>query len=224
MEQGGERNLREQLQRIFACTPEVAASIGGRAAERGFPVRATIVHQGDRPEETYLMLAGRAHALLYGMDGQLVMLHEFGAGDIFGAIDHHDPAPHESDIVAVEHVRAAVFLALDFLHLIETHSCVGLAVSRMLLRQLRAATGRMVERVTLSAAGRVHAELLRLARLADGSTVRPAPVLAALAVRIHSTRETVSRTISALERRGIVRREGDALIIVAPHRLEEMVV
>jgi DNA-binding GntR family transcriptional regulator len=82
----------------------------------------------------------------------------------------------------------------------------------------------MAERTTLSAAGRVHAELLRLARLGDGHSVRPVPVLAALAVRVHSTRETVSRAINALERRGIVRRDADALVIVAPHRLEELIV
>ena len=45
-----------------------------------------------------------------------------------------------------------------------------------------------------------------------------------MAVRVQSTRETVSRAVSALERRGIVRRDGDALVIVATQRLEELVV
>ena len=166
-----------------------------------------------------------ARALLYGAEGQLVLLHEFSRGDIFGAIARADAEPHEAEVVAVEDVRAALFLALDFLTLIEQHGCVGLALSRMLLKRLRETTGRMVERTTLSASGRIHAELLRLARaVADGRTLRPAPVLAAMAVRVLSTRETVSRTINALERRGIIRREADALIVVAPHRLEEMVV
>ena len=89
---------------------------------------------------------------------------------------------------------------------------------------MRKATGRMVERTTLSAAGRVHAELLRLARAGDGRTIRPAPVLAALAVRVQSTRETVSRTINALERRGLIRRDAEAFFLVAPQRIEEMVV
>ena len=124
----------------------------------------------------------------------------------------------------VEDARALAFLALDFLALIETCACVGLALSRTLLRQLRATSEKMAERTTLSAAGRVHAERLRLARLGDGRSVKPPPVLAALAVRVQTTRETVSRTISALERRGIVRRDGEALIIVAPHRLEELIV
>lgn len=214
------------LRRAFACGDDVAQAIGARAGERAWPARAVIVRQGDRSGETYLMLAGRAQALLYGLEGQLVLLHEFGPGDIFGAVAQTDPGPHEADVTAVEESRAAIFAALDFLSLIEAHACVGLAVSRLLLKQLRAATGRMVERTTLSAAGRAHAELLRLARAdgGDGRTIRPAPVLAALAVRIQSTRETVSRAINALERRGIIRREEDALVIVAPQRLEELVV
>ena len=39
-----------------------------------------------------------------------------------------------------------------------------------------------------------------------------------------TTRETVSRTISVLEQRGIIRRDGKTLFIVAPQRLEEMIV
>ena len=199
-------------------------AIAGRAVHRAYANRAVILRQGDKAGETFLLASGRAHALLYGLEGQLVLLHEFLPGDLFGAIAELDPAPHEADVLAVEESGAAVFLALDFLALIEAHSCVGLAVSRRLLRQLRAATGRMVERTTLSATGRVHAELLRLARAGDGHAIRPAPVLSALAVRVQSTRETVSRTINALERRGLIRRDADALVIVAPHRMEEMVV
>ena len=169
-------------------------------------------------------MTGKAHALAYGFEGQVVLLHEFLPGDFFGAIASAEPEPEDANIVAAEELRAAVFLALDFLTLVETYGCVALAVTRTLLKQMRASAARMAERTTLSAAGRVHVELLRLARLGDGRTVRPAPVLASLAVRVQSTRETVSRTINALERRGIIRREENALVIMAPHRLEEMIV
>jgi len=76
---------------------------------------------------------------------------------------------------------------------------------------------------SVSVAGRVHAELLRLARLGDGRSIRPAPAVSVLAVRVHSTREVVSRTINLLERRGIIRRDSDALFIISPQRLEEMI-
>jgi len=48
-------------------------------------------------------------------------------------------------------------------------------------------------------------------------------VLAEMALAIQSTRETVSRTINALERAGIIRRSPEDLVIIAPHRLEELV-
>lgn len=217
-------NLSQFLQKVFACSADIADGIARRAIERLYPLKAVILKQGDEASATFLLVAGRAQALTYGLEGQMVLLHELLPGDFFGAIAQTEPAPEDADVVAIEDVRAAVFRMLDFLALIEAYGCVGLAVSRMLLKQLRATAARMVERTTLSAVGRVHAELLRLARLGDGRTLRPMPVLSALAVRVHSTRETVSRTINALERRGLIRREADALVIVAPHRLEEMIV
>lgn len=212
------------LERHLACSSDAASSIARRAADKRYPVDTIILKQGDSTGSTFLMVIGRAHALTYGPDGQLVLLHEFLPGDFFGAVVQLSQAPETADVQAIEDVRAAVFLAADFVALAEIHGCIGLAVSRMLLRQLRAAAGRMAERTTLSAAGRVCAELLRQARLGDGRTVKPAPVLSALAVRVNSTRETVSRTINALERRGILRRDAGALTIVAPQRLEDMIV
>lgn len=154
----------------------------------------------------------------------MILLHEYESGDFFGAIAQPDDGLEECDIMAAELVRAAVFLARDFLLLIQTHACVGMAVSRALLKRLRATATKYFEQSTISATGRVHAELLRLARLGDGHRIRPIPVLTELALRVQSTRETVSRTISALERRGILRREEGALVVVAPHRLEELIV
>lgn len=217
-------SLQGFLRDVFSCSGEIAANIAKRALDRQFPVSAVLLKQGDKAGTTFLLVAGRAHALTYGAEGQVILLHEFLAGDFFGAVALSEPSPEEADVVAVEDVRAAVFLALDFLRLIETHSCVGLVVSKALLKQLRATSARMTARTTLSAAGRVYMELLRLARAGDGRTVRPAPVHSKLATSINSTRETVSRAMSDLKRRGIVRREGNVLLIVAPQRLEELIV
>ncbi len=220
----GSDELSDFIRVTFACPDEVARQMARRASERRYARRAAILRQGDDGAETLLMIEGRAHALLYGADGQMLLLHEFVSGDLFGAVSLAAGEAHEADVVAAEDVRAALFLALDFIGMIESHPSIGLAVSRQLLRQLRSTARRMAEHLTLSAAGRVHAELLRLARLGDGARISPAPVLSNLAVRVHSTRETVSRTISALERRGLLRREADALILTAPQRLEAMIV
>lgn len=206
------------------CREDVARAIARKASDRRYPAKAVIIKQGDDPTAAFLLLAGRAHALACGIEGQLVLLHEFLPGDFFGALATATLPADDADVIALEAVRAALFLAVDFVSLAETHGCVAIVLSQSLLRQLRATSMRMRERTTLSAVGRVHAELLRLARLGDGRTIRPSPVLSRLAVRVQSTRETVSRAINALERRGIIRREADVLILVAPHRLEDLVV
>lgn len=214
--------LQEAIGDALGCSPEVAAAVAAHASERRYDARAVILRCGDRSSHAWLVMAGRAHALVYGLEGQMVLVQEYRPGDLFGAVTVED-WPVEADVVAADPTRAACVPAADFVMLVDRHGSLGLLLVRSLLGQLRATSARMVDRTTLSAPGRVHAELLRLARLGDGKAIRPAPVLAALAVRVQSTRETVSRTVSALERRGIVRRDGDALVIVAAQRLEELI-
>lgn len=216
--------LQEPIRAVLGCSPDVARAVAAHATARQYPAQALILRYGDRTNQAWLVMAGRAQALVYALDGQMVLIHEYGAGDLFGAVAGEDAWPIEAEVIAAEPTHAATLPAADFLLLVDRHGSLGLLLVRSLLGQLRATSMRMVDRTTLSAPGRVYAELLRLARLGDGRTIRPAPVHAALAVRVQSARETVSRAVSALERRGIVRRDHDALVIVAEQRLEEMVV
>ncbi len=220
----GEEEFSGFLGRSLGCTAEAAEAIARRATMRAYPTRGIVIRQGDPVHEAFLLWVGRARAITYSRDGQLVLLQEFLPGDLFGALTAAEDPASVADVVAVEDSRTAVFLALEFITLAEQHSSLGLALARTLTRQLRAATERMVARTTLTAAGRIHAELLRLADLGDGRRIAPPPVLAVLAQRVQTTRETASRAVSALERRGIVRREGEALVIVDRTRLEDLVV
>lgn len=210
----------EAVRTTLGCSVQISAEILGLGRIRTYPAKAIVLRQGDRPGTMYLIVRGRCHALLCTADGQLVLLHEFGPGDLFGALGGLDPTAEDADVVAVEELRSFLLEAGIVVALAERHGCIGLALSRILLKRLRATATRMYERAALSATGRVCAELLRLARDGDGVTIRPAPVIAELAMRVGTTRETASRTVSALERRGIVRRDGQSLVVQAPQRLE----
>lgn len=216
--------LQEDIRAAIGCSAEVGAALAAHAVARQYAARAVILRYGDRLGHAWLVVAGRAQAFVYGLEGQMVLVHEYRIGDFFGAVAAIDAGPVDADVVAADPTRAACVPAADFVMLVDRHRSLGVLLVRSLLEQLRAASARMVNRTTLSAPGRVYVELLRLAGLGDGTVIRPAPVHAALAVRVQSTRETVSRAVSALERRGIVRREDGALVIVAPGRLEELVV
>lgn len=214
--------LTNLVEVAFACPPPAAEAIARRARARRFAARAVLIRQGEQCAEAFLLLVGRAQAMLITADGRLIRLLDHAPGDMFGAIG--DAGAQPAEIMAIDEVEAATFASVDFMQLAQQHACVGVLLSRSLLRQLAALSQQMLAQLTLSAVGRVQAELLRLARAGDGHSIRPAPVLAELALRVQTTRETVSRTVSMLERRGLLRREPDALVLVAPHRLEELIV
>lgn len=209
------------MRAALACPPDISEQIARAGRVRLYPAGSYLLRQGSRVTAMYLVVLGRCQALVYTTDGQAILLQEYGAGDLFGALVGPDSAAEDADVVAAEDVRSLLVEAVTLARLAERHGAIGLALSRILLRRLRATTSRMYERAALSAKGRVCAELLRLAGENAPRAIRPIPVIAELALRVGTTRETASRTVSALERRGILRREDDALIVVAPQRLEE---
>ncbi len=208
----------------FGCSAEVAAEVVRRGRLRRFAHRAIILRQGDWLTLAYLLVTGRAQALLYSAEGQLILLHDFGPGDLFGAIGEIDPVRQDADVVALNAVETFVLEAAELARLAEQYGAIGLALTRMLMARLRQTTARMYERAALSAVGRVYAELLREAQQAPDLRISPAPVLSELALRVWTTRETASRAVNALERRGIIRRDASSLTLVAPHRLEELII
>ncbi len=216
--------MREFIRDTFGCSDEIAGYIFVRGSVRDYAPHAVIVRQGEKAAAAYLLTQGRAHALLYSFEGHLVLLYEYRPGDLFGALGELDPAPEEAEIVAIEAARSFILKSRDLVQLAETYGAIGLALSRLLLRQLRRATSRIYERAAVSAVGRVHAEILRLARASPNLVIKPAPVLSELAVRVSTTRETASRAVSALDRRGIIRRDSNSLTVIAPQRLEELII
>jgi CRP-like cAMP-binding protein len=191
---------------------------------RDFGVRATVIRRGDRVSALHIVIRGLAHAVLYSLDGQMVLLHEYRSGDLFGVVSPPYTATHDADVVSIEELALFLLEGSALALLAEQHRCISSALLRIMVDRLQQTAARMYEHIAVSATGRVHAELLRQARLSPDLAIRPIPVLAELALRVSTTRETASRAVSALERRGIVRRSDEALIVVAPHRLEELIV
>jgi CRP-like cAMP-binding protein len=220
---GADANVCGLLCRVFDCSEELADQILLRGRLRRYGARLTIVKRGDNISTLYVVVDGRAHALVYSMEGQAVLLHEYRSGDLFGVMSSPYSATHDADVVAIEDVNAFLLDGVVLALLAEQHACIGMALLKFMVERLQQTASRMYEHAALSAVGRVHAELLRQARESDDLTIRPSPILSDVALRVSTTRETASRAVNALERRGIIRRDGETLVVVAPHRLEELI-
>ena len=211
------------IQKAFACAPTLAGVIDARASYKVYEARSRLLASGEALTSAYLIIEGRAHEMALALDGRAVLMQEFGPGDLFGEATILGEHVSTEEVIAIQTTEAGQFRSADLIALIENYSCVALAFSRLMTQRLRQTRRRLVEGATLSAAGRIHAELLRQARAGGDNQIRPAPVLTEFALLVQSTRETVSRTIGQLEKRGIITRDAQALTVVAPHRLEELI-
>ena len=210
---------RDAVRALFACDDAVTEVIAQLAREAPLADGSVLWPVAGR-DETTLITRGRAQEVAYGRDGGMLLLHLLGAGDLYGGLMDGD-GNATSQVEAMSEGRGAHFSSGSLVRLMDSYSAVGLAINRQLAQRLQAMRQRMVETALLSATGRVCSELLRRSRRFPDRVIRPMPVMSELALSVQSTRETVSRTVSQLEKRGIVRRIDGGLEIVAPHRLEE---
>jgi len=209
----------------FGFVPTSEFTVAGTAAARLFRFRsiargAKLFRQGDACSRCWLVIEGAVALRTVGLEGQPVQLASYGPGEFVGAF----PAPRRQpgELAATVSTRMLEAATIDLARLARSVPEIGAGLAALLARQHDKLIARMASQIALSAPGRVYAELLVLAG-DSGDTIRPAPVLAALALRVNTTRETASRAVSAAERRGLLRREGGNLIIVSPERLAALV-
>jgi CRP/FNR family transcriptional regulator, cyclic AMP receptor protein len=204
----------------FGCSDSAAALLVGAMSERRYPARSNIALRGDAASQFFLVLEGAVVAEIFGIDGQQAQLARHGPGEIFGA--YPQATSYRADMRSMVETQLLSIPTADLARLAHDHAEIGAGIAGLLARQLDLMLDRMASRLGLSANGRFHKALLQLAD-ADGQ-ISPAPVISALALSVHTTRETGSRALAALLRRGIVERQDNALRIVSRRMLEEMVV
>ena len=210
----------EALASVLQCTPPSAAALATAMAERDYPAKAILIHQGDRTDQLWLILGGTVQLQAVSAEGQVTVLSSFGPGELVGSFERE--VESSFDARAFGKVEALQIETQTLRRLIQECPDLGGGMSRIYATQLNAVIERLSARVTLSAMGRLYRELLRLAGEAD--EISPPPVITALALSAQTTRETGSRAISALERRGIIERDEERLKIVSRRMLEDMVI
>lgn len=208
------------LANFLRCSPESAESLARQVSQRQFGAGAFLCHQGDRNKSLWLILSGTVQLQANSADGQAVTVSTFGPGELIGGHEDHEEEAYDTRALTV--VEAFVIQAAPLRALMQSYPDLAKGLARIYAGQLHAVLDRLAARVTLSAKGRFYRELLRAA--GDEGTISPIPIVAAIALSAQTTRETGSRALSALERRGIVERHENALLIRSRRLVEEMIV
>lgn len=200
-------------------------SISDRSSTRVYDSGSVIALQGEDARHIGYVLSGRAKAVAFSENGEATWVGYFQSGDFFGHTALLSETPPPFEIIAETDVKVIFVTAAIMQELLTEQENLSVEIAKDLAARLDQMTRRLIEAFTLSAKGRICAELSRLSRVIgiapDTRIIRPNPVFVDLAERVNSTRETVSRTVSDLQKKGILAREPGAIIIRQPERLRE---
>ena len=168
--------------------------------------------QDDRCDRVYFVVKGTLAVILYSPEGKEVFYREFHAGETFGDYSAIDGGTRAASIRAITEAEVVSLPAEDFLALLVRCPEVATEEMRQLVRAIRTLTQRVYELSVLASDARLRAELIRLAdkdpENPNTLSIARMPTQAQLAARVGAQREAISRHLVALERAGLLVREG----------------
>ena len=214
----------DDLSRLPFFTPfpgPVLAALAAVARWRAFEPGQTVLEAGDPAHEVFFIAEGEVRIITRGSAGQEIILNELGPGQFFGEIAAIDSGPRSAGVVALTRCRICVIAAGPFMSFALSTPEASHHVMRLLAGLVREKDARLLELTVLPVRPRLISLLLRLARPheAGGLVVSPPRPHHELAARIGTGREVVSRTLSGLQRDGLVVPERGGLILPKPERL-----
>lgn len=209
-------------------TPEGRAAIARQCRWKRYAAHEQIIDRQSETRDVFFVVQGRARVVIYSISGREVTLDDIEAGGFFGELAALDGAPRSASVMAISDCLVAALPPEAFLRVIRDNPSVAIHVLGRLAAVVRSATDRILDLSTLGANNRVQAEILRRAQDAAGedderAVIRPIPVHGEVASRVSTTRETVARVLNDLARKGIVRRDRDALVVEDMETLRVMV-
>jgi CRP/FNR family transcriptional regulator, cyclic AMP receptor protein len=200
----------------------LAASLRPRRFRRG----EVIFHAGDPGDALFIVVAGRAKITVPAIDGsEPAILTTVGPGGFFGELALLDGAPRSTTIVAVDAVESMMLRRDAFMHLVDTEGELRRALLASLASEIRRLTAQVEDLHFLDLPGRLARHLLRTVAIAAGQAPDDVDGLRGehrlpwpytqgeLAGMIGGSRQSVNRLLSEFVSDGIIRFEGDDLVI-----------
>ncbi|MGA9378398.1 MAG: Crp/Fnr family transcriptional regulator [Phormidium sp.] len=194
---------------------------------RSHPANQVILLENDWGSSVYFILEGWVKIRTYNLEGKEVTLNILGKGEIFGEMAALDEVPRSTDVITLAPTIIGNMPAQDFVQLIYTEPMAGVRLAQLMGRRLRQVNRRLRLRESDSMS-RVADTILFLAdgqgkQTTEGVEIPNLPhrelsSLSGLA------RETVTRVLTKLEKKGLIRRDQDILRIPDINALEKMIV
>jgi len=207
---------------LFQSVPtEALYALAAQMEQRDYARREVVCNKDSTLFELGFLLDGRLQGVDFTVDGRSVGLYYVEPGQYFGELPIVDAQP------APEHVVAVVRSTAAFLPARAAHALIAQwpDVAQQLLQ-------RLAQRVRIGARQRSLLALpnpfQRLCALLGtlgtpgAAGIEPAPTHQELAIMINASRETVTRAFQLLQQQSVLRRDGNALLLLQPDWLQQV--
>ncbi len=208
-------------------TPEAAEEAAAQVVTRRHPANQVILLENDWGNSVYFILEGWVKIRTYNLDGKEVTLNILGKGEVFGEMAPLEEIPRSTDVITLVPTVIGNMPAQHFVKLLNTEPLAGLYLARLMAKRLRQVNRRLRLRESDSQS-RVADILLFLAD-GQGTVAGQGMEIPNLPHRELSglsglARETVTRVLSKLEKRGLIERDRDTLKIIDLEAIENLLV
>jgi CRP-like cAMP-binding protein len=212
---------------FFAGLPETSVEKAiSHVVTRSHPANRVILLENDWGGSVYFIMEGWAKIRTYNLDGKEVTLNILGKGELFGEMAALDEVPRSTDVITLTPTTIGSIPAQDFVQLIHNEPLAGVRLSQLMAKRLRQVNRRLRLRESDSTS-RVADTLLFLAegqgRLKQQGTEIPNLPHRELSSLSGLARETVTRVLTKLEKKGLIVREHEIMFIPDVAALERII-
>ena len=108
-----------------------------RFVPRNYETGKPIVTQGKGGEGMFVIISGRAEAIVESSDGTKNKVNEFVSRDFFGEVAMLDDGPRTASVIATEPTECLVLTRSDFIALMKNDAEMAIEVTVALAKRLR---------------------------------------------------------------------------------------
>ena len=220
-----EKLLSYELPLFEGLTPSDFDGIALDVMEHQFDAWQTVFDQQDTSKDLCFLLSGSLLAVFWTDEGREIVFTRFPEGSYFGELAALDGVPRSLAVFAKTDAKVLCLKRDSFLQMFNTVPVVRERITMELVARIRSLTERNMEMTVMSVEQRVSNYLLRLAaehrKLAKGAVIENAPTHSEIAGSVGANREMVSRSISKLVKRGVIKSSRQRIEILNPEELSE---
>ena len=195
--------------------------------KREYPKGSLIFIEGEPGEALFIIHSGRVKIFKTAPDGREQILNILKEGSVFAEVVLFDAGGYPASAQALEDSAIGMLKSRDMEAMLDKHPQLSIKLLRIMSGRLRRAQGLVGDLALQDAYGRLAALLLRAAcqqpdkRTAEGIELNLTLTRQELASMVGTTRETVARILSRLQREGALKVQRNKITILSQEKLRK---